>query len=1149
MIPNRVVGADSHCKGSEMQQSSLKPRPPEESSQSSANKKHFGNPLLENYQRSLTDRSTPQNRVRSFSGGESHAAVPKTTRDGAGDVKSSNNPRGHSSSVPVVTKARDVLLHETNEKISLKQNNQQPLMIPCSSTGDGAVIGNQGMPLPSRPATKESIGSLGQYHLSGPLSGRLFEGLITPMIDESPKKIDAKAVTTSAFNGTSPGGVGIRSRMTLQLNNDGTNELTSNVNAIGIPPVASNLSQDAGLANCCFAEKNERMHVSVLDARKNLMDANPPHARHQGQSNFCETLFPAHNEDLVKKTQREYSRSVVTPPQGGLTSPAEHSTTSVIVEFSPILEREQAERCSRNQEWLQVPCLFYLFANLIKFHELQKEKRNAEAREREGSPSLGSSWNSFYQAQLAAYQNHVSYSLFQIQGTLLNQLFTSWPKGNLKTMLIELIRSWKVNGSDSTEFEEASFILLDAISTDRQGKVRYTLLFFVYQFLGGIQNVSLTFGLLTAFAILEILCIVFLDIFGRDSLTPCIVLSVVMGLFVVIGYVLTLLLLHHNAYADATANFFYEEALAVSKDIISDDREMGSSFSGHESDVWSSPLDLESHGSSRGRSVGRGDRIMLGIDDKPLLMQPKITQQRQLEKDRNNSVLMTGINYDKHHERVQEYYEKVLRNRLTAGSPSEEGDKITDGEHISQRLVTELSNSINITALVYCMDPAVLAPTVASLWERNFCVLRCSFNAIDHAYGIGSERFKVILLHAPDLVLDSVQVDTALSWLVEKRPVFFFSHDIRSFPPHVPRACQLEVPFTEEDLSMLLLSGIGVDEDLKLTVNAVQPFKVPAYTLGRRLGGGAYGNVFEAELEDTKATCAVKRIYLKENGDTSEGDLDGPTSQLREIAQEVEIMSSLSHPNIVRYMFCERDDNCISIFMELCSGGSLSSMIARGGLTDPNQIKSILSDTINAVTYLHSKRIVHRDLKPDNVLFRDGRAKVTDFGTAVLKRERGDLHLVKGTFAYMAPEILVGEPYGKPCDVWSVGCIISEVLSVELPQRGLGLPEMCNFYRQMSINSALGISCDVISVRDFLKQCLQRDPNARPTMASLMSHEILHPDNTSIAQWMDIVHERQRLHRLAGSPSSAFAGSCSLLDGSSDNNSLKSSMLLSADGS
>ncbi|KAG5512128.1 hypothetical protein JKF63_07593 [Porcisia hertigi] len=532
---------------------------------------------------------------------------------------------------------------------------------------------------------------------------------------------------------------------------------------------------------------------------------------------------------------------------------------------------------------------------------------------------------------------------------------------------------------------------------------------------------------------------------------------------------------------------------------------------------------------------------------------------------------------------------RTLDDSCVIGNEDQLARGVREGHNImgpvEQRLPRsiDLRENVNVTVVVFCSNVGVLSQVAPSLWERNFMVLCVTnFDALVTAVQQHSERCRVILICALDVAEGSPALGTALLWRsVENRPVFFFSFSPTGYPASVPLSARLLVPFSLTVLNTLYLVGIGVGADLgcisfpallqggggeareeeqRQDPSPSQPFQVPPYTLGRRLGGGAFGNVFEAEMEHTGAKCAVKRMYLKEDSAQDEeqqvqpgssggagaramgssslttgvssttpspgGEAAGTTekemmceetsevgTQLREIAQEVEIMSSLQHPNIVRYYYCERDDNCISIFMELCTGGSLRSLIHSGKLVNPPEIKLLLREIISAVSYLHNMRIVHRDLKPDNVLFRQGHIKITDFGTAVHKHG-GDLRLLKGTFAYMAPEILVGDPYGRACDVWSIGCIAAEVLSVELPQHALGLPEMCEYYRAMGENSELPIECDVPGVRDFLLACLQRNPNERSTAAELFYHPILQPRDTSIHAWMvEVVARHRRTQR------------------------------------
>lgn len=819
--------------------------------------------------------------------------------------------------------------------------------------------------------------------------------------------------------------------------------------------------------------------------------------------------------------------------------------------------RANAQR-ARGQEWIQMPTLFYLFVNILDLQELQHHRKAVElqdARQRNGtgSSSLLSEWDDEREAEMSRLQSNIAYAVYDVDGLLLNPLFASWSDQGPRQLVSTVTKTWKHDGPDSEEFQKASLELIDAISADLECRVECTALFTVRDDVARRENFWTTTFIYATMFVVGIACIILNGIFGRKYVAVCATLSAILGLALLVLYVLAMLVLHHNTYADAAASFFREEALNQTKTIINqDDEDMHDSFERDYSDSWSDaeqPLHHQHQTHNNGGGGADGFPSMIGRN-----MQPDDPVQRaRLERDRENALLMTSLTYGKHQQSMTLHREQALRKRID-GSPfgndipelSASGRTVTsNGRRISaQRTAYELaglSADICITALIWCRDGNVTANVVSTLWKHNFLVFTGPLAALDKSYRHGSERFKVFLLNAADLVEGSEDYELVADWLQEKRPVYFFSCDVRSFPAEVPLSTRLEVPFSEHDIATILLAGAGIDEEVSTAAQPMQPFKVPPYTLGRRLGGGAYGNVFEAEMEATGAKCAVKRMYLKEEEENDEDENAGPSAQLREIAQEVEIMSSLAHPNIVKYMFCERDDNCISIFMELCSGGSLTSLINNGELGDPAQVKRILTDIISAVAYLHNKRIVHRDMKPDNVLFRDGRAKVTDFGTAVLKRERGDLRLVKGTFAYMAPEILCGEPYGKACDVWSIGCIAADVLFVDLPQRAFGLPEMGEYYRQMQMDSALEIDCDVPTVKDFLCCCLQRNPAARLTTAELLQHDMLRAENTALAHWMETVAEKHRLQEQTNGPRLKSTLTFDLV---SNNASLQSSMIL-----
>lgn len=920
-------------------------------------------------------------------------------------------------------------------------------------------------------------------------------------------------------------------------------------------------------------------------------------------------------------------------------------------------------------EWLRTPSLFYFFANVIKWNELQLQRRELmsswqthQHRSNRGSLSLVSVWTQHRERELRTLEAHISFSAFELRGVYLNRLLMHWSKPKLRSLVADVVATWRKEGPSSAEFDVVSSRLFDAISSEEACQLRCTWVFSVRRWLGLAQNRWIVTGMLiTCFAV-SVLCIVFLAVFGRTRVAVCAALSAVLGVAVIVMYMLAMFVLHHNAYATAAATYFREAAVRAAqrnmeeeeeleeadelsgtdnslgsqrdKYVRPHDRDMGGLADSNASDTRSDytveqmslavrnlrmltegnaqpagpgapyyrlPSNLANGRRESGTAAGGyyDDDMTLTDENVPSLtsrpLQEGDAARQKQDLDRDSTLLLSTVVYKQHQEYLKQRQSLLVQETMSSSKARSDKAGNTEVDHY-ERLADErrtangsaglqqlanLPDKLSIIALIYCNNAGLLSDIAPSLWERMFMLLRVAdLHALDSAFKHGSERFKVILIHAPDAPDGSEVLRTALMWLqVERRPVFFISRQVDAFSFRVPTSARLLVPLTAAAVNTLLLAGIGVEAELgsvsfpaflqqEQQLSPSQPFQVPPYVLGRRLGGGAFGNVFEAEMEESGAKCAVKRMYLKEDSDnggpdeqgghssttanTSAGvsanggetkstagetchttssetgevagetasnpDADGGTtavgSQLREIAQEVEIMSSLQHPNIVHYYFCERDDNCISIFMELCTGGSLSSLIHSGKLVNPPEIKLLLREIISAVAYLHSLRIVHRDLKPDNVLFRHGHAKITDFGTAVHKHGDG-LRLIKGTFAYMAPETLVGEPYGSACDVWSIGCIAAEVLSVDLPQHALGLPAMCEYYRAMEENSTLPIECDVPGVRDFLLACLRRNPNQRSTAAELFYHPILQARDTSIQRWMEkVVEQRRQKHNL-----------------------------------
>ena len=179
------------------------------------------------------------------------------------------------------------------------------------------------------------------------------------------------------------------------------------------------------------------------------------------------------------------------------------------------------------------------------------------------------------------------------------------------------------------------------------------------------------------------------------------------------------------------------------------------------------------------------------------------------------------------------------------------------------------------------------------------------------------------------------------------------------------------------------------------------------------LGAGSFGKVVHAIDRSTGEEIAVKVIEKKT---VKQG-------RIAELKKEAEILESLNHPNIVKFIHLKETDKRIFLAMELVTGGSLQQFIQTEKLTD-FQASQVMKGLLKAVNYMHSKNIIHRDIKPENILvtsYKDlSLIKVADFGLSA-QFDQSSRHYMEnencGTLKYMAPEQTAKKFYSRPVDV------------------------------------------------------------------------------------------------------------------------------------
>ena len=249
------------------------------------------------------------------------------------------------------------------------------------------------------------------------------------------------------------------------------------------------------------------------------------------------------------------------------------------------------------------------------------------------------------------------------------------------------------------------------------------------------------------------------------------------------------------------------------------------------------------------------------------------------------------------------------------------------------------------------------------------------------------------------------------------------------------------------------------------------------YRFIRHIGSGSFAEVILIQNLRTNTfhackVCSRKQLMLHK--------------MFGRFEQEVRILQTLEHPNIVKIEDLIFTDKFILIIMEYCSNGELFSYISASGYLPEREVQKFLRQLLQALSYIHKRKIAHRDIKPENILLDNNlNIKLADFGICHQIEPDNLMTTPCGSLFYVSPEIVANKPYdGEKSDIWSLGIVTYSMATGRLPWTEVNQAQLFKEIMSREIRFPKNITQEL---KDIVLAMLEREVSKRPTADQLLS--------------------------------------------------------------
>jgi len=252
-----------------------------------------------------------------------------------------------------------------------------------------------------------------------------------------------------------------------------------------------------------------------------------------------------------------------------------------------------------------------------------------------------------------------------------------------------------------------------------------------------------------------------------------------------------------------------------------------------------------------------------------------------------------------------------------------------------------------------------------------------------------------------------------------------------------------------------------------------------------KIGEGAYSTVLKVTRAEDGNTYALKKVKLLKLNE----------KEKLNALNEVRILASVKSNFVISYKeaFFDEKESFLGLVMEYADNGDLYQKIVQykksGNFLEESDIWRVFIQLVKGLKALHDLKILHRDLKSANVfLFKDGSAKLGDLNVSKVAR-KGLGYTQTGTPYYASPEVWKDQPYDNKSDIWSLGCVLYEMIALHPPFRAHNMEGLYNKVIKGEFrNIPSKFSKDLF---DICKLLIQVDPKKRPSCEEILNNNII----------------------------------------------------------